>query len=116
MEMETGKKMRRKIVSLMDLTALDREKDTSSSVGELVLQGESPASYSLTKCVGGGRERERERETLPVKTPKPLPPYKRGRGGLGPGSLCELCPGGRKKKKKRERERGGGGAEGAGPV
>ena len=63
MEMETGKKMRRKIVSLMDLTALDREKDTSSSVGELVLQGESPASYSLTKCVGGGRERgERERE------------------------------------------------------
>ncbi|CAE7247601.1 deoC [Symbiodinium necroappetens] len=39
MEMETGKKMRQKIVSLMDLTALDREKDTVSSVGELVLQG-----------------------------------------------------------------------------
>ena len=32
-----------------------------------------------------------------LKTPKPLPPYKRGRGGLGPGSLCELCPEGRKK-------------------
>ena len=44
MEMETGKKMRQKIVSLMDLTALDREKDTVSSVGELVLQGKSPPS------------------------------------------------------------------------
>ena len=33
---------------------------------------------------------------VPLKTPKPLPLYKRGKGGLGPGSLCELCPEGRK--------------------
>ena len=31
--------MRQKIVSLMDLTSLDRQRDTDSSVAQLVLQG-----------------------------------------------------------------------------
>ena len=40
-----------------------------------------------------------------TENPKAFSPYKRGRGGLGPGSLCDLCPKeGRREERERERE------------
>ena len=37
-----------------------------------------------------------------TENPKASSTVQTGKGGLGPGSLCELCPGGRKKKKKTQ--------------